>query len=252
MDSAIGGMASLLTVLSQAAHPDEVAAALVQGPGSAYGARSAAVLWRRGNDLVVHGLHGYRPSEVKGLEKVSLDEDYPLVRAFREGTPLIESSQQISETYAGTRRPDSRWRQVAERLPAGDTVNAPVISNGRPVGVYALNCGSTPDWSSFDLATLDLISHALGMWLSHPDSGIPLDDPVTTPTPGVLTDRQNAVLGLVAQGRSNAAIATMLGVSVSTVKQEVSRIMAHLNAVDRVEAVEIARSLGILLIRTER
>lgn len=245
MATALSGLSTLLTTLSQAAHPDEVAAALVQGPGASYGASSAAILWRNGGELFILGLCGYRPSEVEGFASLDLAADYPLTRAFWEGEVIIDPSSTVADDYASMRRPESRWRSLADRIPQGCLVSAPILSDGRPVGTYALNCADIPEWSSLDIAVLDAISYALGLWLTHPDSGLPIpgfdaDRSAARPSP-----RQVAILRLVGAGRTNASIAATLGVSVSTVKQDLTRAMAHLGASDRTSAAEIARSLGM-------
>jgi LuxR family maltose regulon positive regulatory protein len=61
-----------------------------------------------------------------------------------------------------------------------------------------------------------------------------------------LTPRELEVLRLVALGRSNAAIAAELFVTVGTVKSHVHAVSGKLGAANRVEAVARARELGIL------
>ena len=56
------------------------------------------------------------------------------------------------------------------------------------------------------------------------------------PVPG-LSDREAEVLRLMAEGLDNARIARTLGLSVKTVQNHVSRVLAKLQARDRVEAV---------------
>jgi DNA-binding NarL/FixJ family response regulator len=64
--------------------------------------------------------------------------------------------------------------------------------------------------------------------------------PPTTPFPE-LTEREAQVLTLMADGRDNREIAAALGVSSKTVANHVSRVLAKLQARDRVEAVLRAR-----------
>ena len=64
--------------------------------------------------------------------------------------------------------------------------------------------------------------------------------------PELLTEREREVLGLVAQGLSNKAIAAHLIVTERTVKFHVSAIMGKLNAANRTEAVALARDQGLL------
>lgn len=63
----------------------------------------------------------------------------------------------------------------------------------------------------------------------------------------LLTDRELEVLRLVAQGRSNTEIATELYLSHGTVKTHVGRILAKLEARDRVQAVVRAYESGLVI-----
>ncbi|WP_020667146.1 response regulator [Amycolatopsis nigrescens] len=60
-----------------------------------------------------------------------------------------------------------------------------------------------------------------------------------------LTDRERAVLELVADGQGNATIARTLGLSIKTVRNYHSRIFAKLQVVDRTEAAVLARRAGL-------
>jgi DNA-binding NarL/FixJ family response regulator len=64
--------------------------------------------------------------------------------------------------------------------------------------------------------------------------------------PDGLTDRETEVLALVARGRSDAEIAGNLHITVATVKTYVSRLLAELNARDRVHLVIIAYDSGLV------
>jgi DNA-binding NarL/FixJ family response regulator len=60
-----------------------------------------------------------------------------------------------------------------------------------------------------------------------------------------LTDRERAVLELVADGRGNAAIAHELGLSIKTVRNYLSRILNKLQVSDRTQASVRARRAGL-------
>ncbi|XRQ12752.1 response regulator [Actinomadura welshii] len=60
-----------------------------------------------------------------------------------------------------------------------------------------------------------------------------------------LTDREREVLGLIAQGRSNAEIAGTLFLSQKTVRNHVSNIFMKLHVADRAQAIVVAREAGL-------
>jgi DNA-binding NarL/FixJ family response regulator len=61
-----------------------------------------------------------------------------------------------------------------------------------------------------------------------------------------LTYRQRELIGLVAQGLTNKEIAAKLNLSEFTVKNHVHRIMRHVEAGSRQEAVDVVRAKGFL------
>jgi DNA-binding NarL/FixJ family response regulator len=60
-----------------------------------------------------------------------------------------------------------------------------------------------------------------------------------------LTSREREILTLIAQGRSNAAIADQLSLSVKTVANNVSLIFSKMQVADRSEAIVRAREAGL-------
>ena len=65
-----------------------------------------------------------------------------------------------------------------------------------------------------------------------------------TPFPQ-LTDRERAILDLIAGGLRNHAIAERLGLSPKTVANHISSIFAKLQVTDRSEAIVRAREQGL-------
>jgi len=62
----------------------------------------------------------------------------------------------------------------------------------------------------------------------------------------MLTERELAVLELVATGHTNKRISEMLGIAEDTVKARLKTAMAKLGALDRAHAVTLARDRGFL------
>ena len=60
-----------------------------------------------------------------------------------------------------------------------------------------------------------------------------------------LTPREHDVLRLLAEGLSNSAIATRLGLSLKTVNNNTSSIFSKLNVATRTEAAILARDRGL-------
>ena len=72
-----------------------------------------------------------------------------------------------------------------------------------------------------------------------------LATPTAAPLPDDLTPREAEVLGLIAEGLTNAEIAERLVVSAATVKSHVNHIFAKIGARDRAQAVVYAYANGI-------
>ncbi len=60
-----------------------------------------------------------------------------------------------------------------------------------------------------------------------------------------LSDRERAVLHLIAQGHNNAHVAAELAISLKTVRNHVSNILSKLQVADRAEAIVRARAAGL-------
>jgi len=68
--------------------------------------------------------------------------------------------------------------------------------------------------------------------------------PATEPFPG-LTERENEILELIAQGRSNGDIAAKLAIAPKTVRNHVANVFNKLQVADRSQAIVRAREAGL-------
>jgi len=88
-------------------------------------------------------------------------------------------------------------------------------------------------------------SDAIETLLTH----LPTNERVVATTPlQALTSREIEVLGMLAEGLGNKAIAKRLGISEHTVKFHVSSIFSKLNASSRTEAVTLGARQGLIML----
>ena len=103
---------------------------------------------------------------------------------------------------------------------------------------------SSQDAAGVELGCLARLLRSVGAEHAVPDRGRG-----SAAVPGLaeaLTARELEVLGMLAAGRSNQAIASELVVTLDTVKKHVSHVMDKLGAANRTEAVARARELGLI------
>lgn len=99
-----------------------------------------------------------------------------------------------------------------------------------------------------------VIAAATGLVVLHPDALdvlLPVLSSVTQPVDApvqALTPREIEVLGMLAEGLGNKAIARRLNISEHTVKFHVSSIFTKLNASSRTEAVTLGARQGLIML----
>ncbi|WP_225802941.1 response regulator transcription factor [Streptomyces sp. NK15101] len=212
--------------------------------------------------------------------RVVLADDQPLVRAalrmvitdtadlvvVGEAANGAEAVRLVGETGADVVVMDLR-------MPGTDGIEATRIITGDPTGarvvvlttfddddhVYAALHAGASGFLVKDMALDDILAAvrvvASGDALIAPSVTRRLikeftDRPRTPPAPRRraegITDREREVLTLVGRGLSNAEIAEALHISIATAKTYVTRLLAKLDARDRVQLVIIAYEAGLV------
>jgi DNA-binding NarL/FixJ family response regulator len=165
-------------------------------------------------------------ARLRWLAGVDAPAEDELVAAWEATVRAFETFGHVFETAR------SRARLAAVLRAVGRTDDA--REQARAAAEVARRLGAEPL-----LAELRSTSGGAGRAASgRADAGSRRDEP--------LTERENEVLALVAQGRSNREIASQLYISAKTVSVHVSNILAKLGAAGRTEAVAIARRRRLL------
>jgi DNA-binding CsgD family transcriptional regulator len=215
-------------VLAQASSASELCRKLVHSDlttPSAIGASIYAIDQQAHINLV--GSYG------KGLPAsgVTVWDEHPFGRAARQGKLHSEEVEAID----------------------GSPVSAyclPLLKGDEPIGLLVLTLMPGQPMHKISGDALSAISRITAIWLD----GLSLGSAVpaqagkspTTPSPESLTERQLAVLRLMAEGKTNAEIAQEMILSESTIRQETVRIYRALGVSARADASKRAKHLGII------
>ena len=197
-----------------------------------------------------------------GLE--SIVRSHPSLEFAGSAPDLAAIAQQVQET-----QPDAvllEWSfsdsELAwEQLAISNGAAAPaivVLADGVEDGVgNALSLGVRgvlPRSATPDEIAAAVVAAAAGLVVLHPEvveALIPVSHSTVRVQPSplqALTAREIEVLGMLAEGLGNKAIARQLNISEHTVKFHVSSIFQKLNASSRTEAVTLGARLGLILL----
>jgi DNA-binding CsgD family transcriptional regulator len=105
--------------------------------------------------------------------------------------------------------------------------------------------GSCVELGDIGLPYLPVVDALRGLADDPEEAGL-LAAAATTANPAGLTGRQVEVLGLLAEGLTDAEIAARLSLSAKTVGHHVSALLAKLGVGSRRQAVTVARRLGVV------
>lgn len=249
----LGSLAPLdryLTYLTTFPDPNNACVALMRGPLAPLGAKSGSI-WARYSDEEIRIIGSYQSSAdvVQRYGSIPLDLDVPVSRCVMTGETLVHDLTSITSTFPALAIDSSIWQAISDRSQGTYLVSQPIVAAGMTLGAIGFVSSQTRGFIESFAPMLSSISSAVALWLTHPQTkehvstvGLAVQSPATLR----LTPRQQQILLLVEDGKSNAAIAHLMGYSLSTVKQELQRMLFSLRVHGRQEAVQRARELGLL------
>jgi DNA-binding CsgD family transcriptional regulator len=224
-----------------------VLALITAGMCSVTGCARSAVFVLDSDRAVLEGAgaHGFVLEDVTAIERRL--GDVPLAAAAIEAGAPARCPDPQSESCL----PPSWLDEL--RLTAAAFV--PLISDGTPLALVLLDCADSSHdaWPEVERRAVALANVAALALDSDPPDEQPRReteavDQASVPRPEQprLTHQELKVLSLAADGLTNPEIGARLGLSRHTVKEYLSHAMRKLKAVNRIEAVRKASSLGLL------
>ncbi|HEY9782325.1 MAG TPA: response regulator transcription factor [Leptolyngbyaceae cyanobacterium] len=180
-----------------------------------------------------------------------LDTLATLITAESPDVVLMELGLQDEEPVSEKLVALSTLTEVAIVL-LGDTFQGDCITEALRLGVRAV----LPRRATTEEILQAVLAAAAGLVVLHPDAIdllLPVLSSVTQPVDEAslvqaLTPREIEVLGMLAEGLGNKAIARRLSISEHTVKFHVSSIFTKLNARSRTEAVTLGARQGLIML----
>lgn len=165
--------------------------------------------------------------KIQGILKLAFSVEHnPILRY------LVEHHAPVHEELI---LPAKAWQIICPRLDHAHVMGGPIVSNGRLVGTVGFTrVHGTPAFNSQDLADLSGLCLHLSTKLETIKSQ---RIKFNSPNLNCLTPREIQIAELVAQGLTNAEIATALWITENSVKQALKRIFRKLEVSSRAKMV---------------
>ena len=246
------GLAAFVRHLNSNPSPGSVVRSLVLGPLELFGALSGGILAHEAGALRAVADYASESGLLARYSLLPLTIDVPYTRAFLREEALVTTRATLLADFPALAVDSPLWDAEDRKVNAAELVSVPISHQGVRCGVFGFITNAPRVWSLSDFVMLEGLAALIGLWMTHPASGIskspaaPLQ-PITDESLQ-FTARQLAILRLVAQDKTNESIAAHLNVSVSTVKHEIQRLLRALRSEDRHGAVAHARALGLFAV----
>lgn len=182
--------------------------------------------------------YGYPPG-YELAEVITLDQKMPAVAALRSGLPVWVQHDDVHEfTDLHPRGWPPEVRTIVS-FPLGDATASAVL--------FVTTCQRIEP-NSLNAHYLETVASLMSVATDPINGRARLADKgrQRAALPGQLSERQIAILRLIADGRTNKAIGARLGYSESTVRHETMRIFRMLGVNSRSQAVTEALARGLI------
>ena len=189
-----------------------------------------------------------------GVAVFLLDQRSMLVEVASYGQNFDLGQDEISTRDANVLSKAVRSRNIAvESLDTATLFALPIELSGVTTGAFLFTLAENAPSPAFSKQVTSMLSRLGGLFMGT--KGLSLKEPalnqkfegsLTTSSAQEMTTRQLKILQLMADGLTNAAIAKIVLLSESTVRQETIRIFRIMQCHSRTEAIVKARAIGIL------
>ena len=193
---------------------------------------------------------GYNDQEIDSLNNTGIAWQTPLASAMREGRTIWFDARDESSWQEF---PDMRSRKIPIHPEIESTIAMPIGYEVPVAGLLITLRGRLHDRpQEVQRRFFETLAAILGIVVDGSRVRTELLSRGTrppAPKDGDLTERQVAILRLIAEGKTNKAIGSRLGYSESTVRHETMRIFRVLGVASRSQAVTAGASRGLLPIQ---
>lgn len=243
MDIADSALTAFLRMLADLPDPDTVAAAIAHGALGLFRPVVVAIgfVHLERQALATEGLFGVSPEIRQLYADVPLETDIPATVCYRTNAVVTASSERLAVDFplAASYASSSQTR--------GEFAAFPIRLRGAVIVVLGLEFPAPLAEPWYLRSAVSTISGPLALWaalrMTRDDFPDPFR-PVRPDRPLTITERQQRIIALVRQGRTNPQIAAEIGFSVPTIKSELARLSTLLGANGRSDLAAKARRAG--------
>lgn len=238
-------LAAFLRMLADTPDPDAVATTIAQGALSAFRPIVTAIGFVHPEQQILAVVGGFgRGPEMRHLySAVPLDADIPATVCYRTNTIVTTPSARLAADYP-LAAPYMNSGPVPEE---GEFTAFPIRYRGAVIAVLGVEFDHPVPDPWFLRSAVSTISGPLALWAAlrmQLDDGHDRYWSRLPDRPLTVTERQQRIIALVREGRTNPEIAAEIGFSVPTVKSDIARLRVLLGATSRSDLAARAQRAG--------